>query len=385
MERSINDASLTKLGDIYQYYRALLDCFSLKNGESLLIEVHGDISILSYKKDRCVQKEIKHHIGKSKLSDRHKDFWNTIKNWIVDLETSKRFEKLEFYTTASIPDDCKLFEWNQSNKDKKYEILFNIGSEKKTREEKFRELYNSIFNNKNITKKQIKNTIAKVTIIPLQEHIEELDDKFDEYISFYIPPNNRRCYIEALLGTIIGKIKYPPHRWEITKDEFDKIAQIHAASFVDSGKRPLTNQFIDLEPSNNEKTEMLKKRFVSEIHRIEFDKRIPQAIDDYWKMNNTVKKYYDDDPTFNISLLQYRKNIKRKINDEKDGREIELRTNKKEEKIFQSKKLYINVMKMDVYNFGSIIENQPFFQCGVIHDIVDEGEFVWYIGEEDEH
>ena len=42
-------------------------------------------------------------------------------------------------------------------------------------------------------------------------------------------------------------------------------------------------------------------------------------------------------------------------------------------------------MEWDAADFGSIIDNQYFFQHGVIHDLVDDGGFEWKIGGEDEH
>ena len=39
-------------------------------------------------------------------------------------------------------------------------------------------------------------------------------------------------------------------------------------------------------------------------------------------------------------------------------------------------------MMWDVCDFGSIIRNQGFFQRGIIHNIVDETDFRWKVGEE---
>lgn len=50
-----------------------------------------------------------------------------------------------------------------------------------------------------------------------------------------------------------------------------------------------------------------------------------------------------------------------------------------------SKDLYDQVMLWDAADFGSIVKNQDFFQHGVIHDIVDNREFEWKIGEKNEH
>ena len=53
-----------------------------------------------------------------------------------------------------------------------------------------------------------------------------------------------------------------------------------------------------------------------------------------------------------------------------------------EEQIKISKQLYNGIMRWDANDFGSIIRNQGFFQRGVIHNIVDETDFRWKVGEE---
>lgn len=380
-----NDASLSKLGDIYQYYKGLLDCFTLEKGESLLIEVCGDVSILSYQKNRCIQKEIKHHVGKTALSDRHIDFWKTIKNWVTDYETSSRFKKLEFYTTSDIPDDCKLSGWNEKTAQERYDIISGIGTKRKKNEKTFREFYDAIFNSEEIEKEDIICVLEKVSIIPLEPHINELRGLFDKHISHYIPEANRTLYIDALLGMLVGIIKEPPHKWEITKEKFDKLAQGITASYITDGKAPLPNCLCDLEPSESEESSLNEKLFVKQIERIEYRTMIPQAVSDYWRMNKIVKKYFDDDPTFNTNLIGYRKNLKRNIDVEKEESVLELTENSRREIILGSKRLYLKVIKKEATDFGTIVQNQSFFQCGVIHDIVNEGEFVWYIGDEYEH
>ena len=42
-------------------------------------------------------------------------------------------------------------------------------------------------------------------------------------------------------------------------------------------------------------------------------------------------------------------------------------------------------MRWDANDFGSIISNQSFFQRGIIHNIVDETDYTWKVGEKDEH
>ena len=47
MTRAVNDATLQKVGDMYQYLIALRDCFELNNGDTLQIETNGDVSIIN--------------------------------------------------------------------------------------------------------------------------------------------------------------------------------------------------------------------------------------------------------------------------------------------------------------------------------------------------
>ncbi len=47
MTRAVNDATLTKAGDIYQYLIALRDCFELNDGETLQMEINGDVTNIS--------------------------------------------------------------------------------------------------------------------------------------------------------------------------------------------------------------------------------------------------------------------------------------------------------------------------------------------------
>ena len=48
------------------------------------------------------------------------------------------------------------------------------------------------------------------------------------------------------------------------------------------------------------------------------------------------------------------------------------------------KQLYNGVMSWDANDFGSIIRNQGYFRRGVIHNIVDETDFKWKVGEDEE-
>lgn len=64
MRKAVNDATLQKAGDIYQYLITLRDYFDLEVGDTLQIETNGDVSIIDDMGGRF-QKEVKHYFGKN--------------------------------------------------------------------------------------------------------------------------------------------------------------------------------------------------------------------------------------------------------------------------------------------------------------------------------
>lgn len=138
MKRASNDATLSKLGDLYQQYIGLLECFKMQEGETILFEVAGDVTKLS--KNNSFQMEIKHHLKKNPIIDRNVDFWNTIRNWFKEFNRIKDHKKLILFTTAEIDPNSALYNWNEESTERKLNILKNIGSELKIREATFRPL-----------------------------------------------------------------------------------------------------------------------------------------------------------------------------------------------------------------------------------------------------
>lgn len=144
MIRAVNDATLNKAGDIYQYLIALRDCFDMEEDDILQIETNGDVSIINDAGGRF-QKEVKHHFGNKSISDRDIDLWKTLANWYVDYERVKNFSNYILSTTAIIRDDSAFYGWNDMKKTEKLTCLKKIGAISKEKEEIFRKQYNRIF------------------------------------------------------------------------------------------------------------------------------------------------------------------------------------------------------------------------------------------------
>lgn len=52
MDRAVNDATLNQAGNVYQYLVALKDCYELMEGDTLQIEVNGDVSVINKNQKR---------------------------------------------------------------------------------------------------------------------------------------------------------------------------------------------------------------------------------------------------------------------------------------------------------------------------------------------
>ena len=377
--RAVNDATLNKSGDIYQYLVALKDCFELNEGDMLQIETNGDVSVINDGGGRF-QREVKHHFGNKTISDRDIDLWKTLANWYEDYERVKDFSNYILNTTAIIQDDSPFYGWNNKDRKTKLKCIKDIGTIKKENEKTFRKQYNRIFND-SYDEGRLLDILGKFTIEDAKTSIDGISKEFSKYIG-HIPSENRDGYIGALLGEILMKVTEPPHRWEVTKTVFDEIQQVQSTAYGAKGFAPLPDEYAKTVIPENKIITFNQKKFVEAIREIKYDKMIPSAITDYWKADLTVAKYFRDNLMYLRSLELYIDKLSEKMKYSKENSDLDAEGATEEEQIKISKKLYNGIMSWDADDFGSIIRNQGYFQRGVIHNIVDETEFKWKVGEE---
>ena len=382
MVKAVNDATEQKAGDIYQYIIALRDCFELDGNDTLQIEVNGDVSIISEDSGKF-QKEVKHHFGKTFLGDRDIDFWKTLANWYEDYERIKSFRSLILYSTSDIKMTSPFYGWNGLAAENKLAKIEEIGSVTKSREKGFREQYTRIFNEE-YNKDQLLEILSKFTIEASRTNIVGISGEFSKFIG-HIPKENRDSYIGALLGRIMILLKNPPHRWEVSRTSFDKMLQDESAAYGDARSKPLPTEFAQGVVPSDKESALREKQFVKAIMDIDYPQMIPSAVQDYWKTDMTIAKYFRDDFTYLSSLEMYKEDLSQKLMYEKEEKKLDAEGKSPAEKEQISKRLYLEAMRWAPVDFGSIIRNQGFFQHGVIHNIVDDGDFEWKVGDEDEH
>lgn len=383
MTKSCNDATLQKIGDIYQYLIALRTCFELEKDDTMQLETNGDVSLISDTLGKY-QMEVKHHFKEKSITTRDIDFWKTLANWYKNYEHIKNYTKYILYTTAKITKTSPFYDWNISDKEKKLEKIKEIGGKTKKREKLFRTQFKRIFD-KFYDEEHLLEILDKFIIEPAKTKIDGISNEFTKYVG-HIPIENRDSYIGALLGEIMIKVKNPPHKWGVNKDEFEKILQRQTAAYGIKNAVPLPTEYAKTDISKEDTKLLEQKKFVLCIREIEYDKMISSAVSDYWKTNMTIAKYFTDNPIYLDSLDLYKDELNKQMIYAKEKNELNVEESTEEKQLINiSKQLYLEVMKWNVNDFGSIIQNQGFFQRGVIHDIVNETDFRWKVGNKNEH
>ena len=376
------DSTQQKAGDIYQYIIALSDCFDMQSGDSLYIERYGDVSCI--KKEGSFQKEIKHHFGDKNLSERDIDLWKTLANWYEAYEKQKEFSELIFYTTADIQETSCFNDWNAKTPQEKLDILKEIGKERKIREEIFRKQYDRIFSNQ-YEEIKLLNILERMKIMYSQTKLLGVSLLFDKHAQLHpIPKCQRDRYIGTLLGQILLKIKDPPFQWNVSFEEFEAMQQQFAPAYMNEKSVTLPDEYANKEISKETQDIYEKKQFAKAIRDINLPKKVFEAISDYWRTEMTVADYFQNNPIYMKDYSGYRNELKGKMENNKDAHALDVSNER--DAVKMSQKEFLAAMLWDPQDFGSIVQNRSFFQHGVMHDIVEVGEFEWKIEvESDEH
>ncbi|ASS74205.1 hypothetical protein CIG75_03855 [Tumebacillus algifaecis] len=368
-----NDATKSQLGNTFQLLVALEACFSLQEGEKIHIEMFGDISKES--DHDSYQAEAKHHLEEHNLSNRHGDFWNTLKNWVENKDKLIIFKKFILYTTSSYTEDSIYHEWNQLQNVEKLERIKKEGEKKKSREAAFRKLYEFIFADEDVLLDVLEKVVIDSDQVNVHQRLEYL--KRDRAL-FTVDESDKVSFIRGLLGAIILIPTDPPHRWDISYEEFKELVTDHIERYT-RGDRSLVDHYALRLPATTSGYET--RCFVQEIRKIEHHKRIDEAITDVWRKNTTVIDFYSEDAIFHKDFQLYKDNIMQELNYRKDNF-LEDCQGEAEIVIYKnSRKFYNDAMIIPPKPIGRIKYNQDFFQRGTIHEIVDEGKLKWYLGD----
>ena len=116
------DATASTDAIVYQLGVAVSKCFDLDEGQVLVIEKLGDVTI-----EDVVQIEVKCYIDS--LTDGHKNFWNTLTNWMDAGFDQAKYQSLILYTTQEFGPKSNISKWNQFNVQERLKFLETVNAE----------------------------------------------------------------------------------------------------------------------------------------------------------------------------------------------------------------------------------------------------------------
>lgn len=291
---TINSNTEQTLGLVYQFWVALEKCVELLPGESLLIEVEGDVSI-----EGRFQLELKHMSEGDKLTSSDLNIWNTLKNWMDDGFDHSKYRNLVLRTTQSHGTHSIFKNWNFENDgEKRVDLLASWAASREgaydtkvqkalsANEPKIPGVPESLQLMREVIsvakRGRLKEIASKFYIEAQAPDLDGTYQALKTRLCHNIPNSNLNAYLDALAGYIIRPLATGNDRWEITYEKFkeqcEELGGIHCRQ---SKRFPTKYRARFGAPLTEEQEKLQKNLFVVKIKDIEHHERIVSAIKDY--------------------------------------------------------------------------------------------------------
>lgn len=277
------DATASTRGTIYHLCVAVQKCYELQDGQKLLIEELGDITIFGNQ-----QVEVKQYADN--LTDGHHNFWNTLKNWMDEQFDHTPYAHLILHTTQQFGSKATIAAWNDIGADEKLDLLIAINKSFETEFDVKRAadpkleagavLKHQRFVLEPQRRAKLRSLLGRVWIeanaLELPELYEELKQK---WIRGNILKGKKNDYLNSLIGFVCRSDKKAGEHWEITYTEFEaKLGELYATFNYETRRFP-RKQFTARSMDTNDADR--NDLFVKKIQDIDYPEVILSAIHDY--------------------------------------------------------------------------------------------------------
>jgi hypothetical protein len=367
-DRLRQDASLQIDGTIYQFYVALDKCFDLLEGEKVIIEKYGDVTVTGMS-----QIEVKHY--EEYLTDLHENIWKTIDNWLQDSFEVNHYKSLILLTTQNFGVKSSFKEWNDKNKNEKKGVLDSIASKYKNKPKKdinTEKLLISVLDDKKTDK--LLNILDKFIILDSSPRDANFFENIKQRCGKTVLPNNRDDYINSLLGYILSPQIRIGSSWEISYTEFTKKVELLGNQF--RSETVIFPKKYSTPKTNVKTTEYEDYLFIKKIEEIDYHDAKSKAISDYINSNSTIleeldkytvdKSHYD---AYEQELIDtYRPNYNRASRNTSENRCI-----------CDAQNFYDLIIGSEPQRFLNFNDTPKSFRNGFLHSLANEEdkEIVW--------
>lgn len=370
MQGLSNDASQQVKGFIYQFLIALEKCFEIREGQSVYIECHGDVSIEGA--DEAVQTEVKYY--KKQLTDLDLNLWKTIANWSNPEFEIDKYDSLVLLTTQKIGLTSKWDNWNNKSFVERKSIVHALRTEFGAKLKKGKDLKKAmdvIFADEN--ESRLATILTKMSLDTQNLDAEGYYSKLCERYAKHLPNMRKREYIQDLYAYIIN-----PHfvegEWVIAYEDFSIECQRISQKLIDNTvvfpeKRNLREISVDQYQASN---------FVTKIHDIQYDEVVPEAVEDYVNAGMIIHDEFKESPAILPSYKRFEEELERTY---KGQYRIACRNCKLEDVIKDSQDLYDKITTTKINGRIHTYSDVPLdFQNGVMQILADEkDDVVWLL------
>lgn len=289
----------------YQILVAMEYCHSLGDGESLWIEIFGDVTVADKK-----QMEVKYYADN--LTDGHSNFWNTLNNWLKPEFGFRRYATLALLTTQSFGKDTSLKNWGSLTAEQRLQVLERIRSftearlakSGKTTPSKTLELQRKVLADDR--RADLMDALAKIQIVTDQSSLmERIADYKKQYLRTIM---DHRCddYMNDMFGFMTSP-RLMTNGWQITSEAFtDKTRELTSRYMVGTLKFPE----VDHEALERKASEMdvQARRFAEKLSEIGADRMVLEATVDLLHAQHYVHELITDCAVFQSDINDYTRN-----------------------------------------------------------------------------
>lgn len=369
-ERLSNDSSRQVKGFVYQFLIALEKCFAMREGQSVYIECHGDVSVEGA--GEGIQYEAKWY--KRALTDLDINVWKSIANWIHPNFPIEQYDALVLLTTQKIGNKSKWERWNGKPYDERKRVIEWIRRDFNAKPRKSRELkafMDVIFSPDNADR--LEKIIRKLALDTEEPDASGYYDRLCDQHAQHLARAVRMQYINSLYGYIIN-----PHiiekKWEISQAAYTRECQhlsqkLQENSVVFPAKVRLQDINVDSYRESN---------FVTKIHDIQYDEEIPQAVEDYVYAGTVIQEDFNQSPAIVESYKNYESERERIY---RVKYRSACRNNEADSRIKASQNLYDELTTGESSSTIHTYRSIPLaFQSGVMQILAEEKEdIVWLV------
>lgn len=300
------EAKASAQGTIYQLLVAVKKCYDLKADQKLLVEELGDVTIEGH-----TQIEVKQY--SDKLTDGHKNFWNTLKNWTDNSFNHTQFNSLILHSTQEFGPNAQIAEWNNlgttqriallESINTKFEDAYSIAVLKDSSRKPSKVLKHQRFILDSSNRGKLSAIVSKVWIEAKTSRLPDLYHQIQQVHIRGVLESRKEDFLNSLIGFICRADKEAGENWEISYQDFSlKLEELYNTFRSETREFPSKRYHTNKSSDNHGSLEEL---FVEKIQDIDYEEVIPSAIHHYQATMETIRDEFSSHRTDPLKLVEY--------------------------------------------------------------------------------